>query len=269
MNHIFSLLVIVFGFGSCKPLSENLFSNEPQTPYNNLCEKQFQISYPSTGRTQLIKPNTSNQNYLFGRKIGECIDGVLISPMYNNYIFKISGACDRWGRPHHPGMYKSGRVRVLKQPGTFGYQPWRARRNGSRRRRVVKGCVLDAGTIAVSLVFVKKGDEEIHGVTDRVLPKTHGPKRASKIRKLFNLSALDDVRKYVIKKNVKICGSLVPKGVKIQRLVTPERIRRKQQQIRESMKRVIKRQRDREMYEKRFLDKTTKSSSTTATRLYC
>ncbi|KAG2378968.1 hypothetical protein C9374_007606 [Naegleria lovaniensis] len=213
----------------------------------------YQVSCPFTGRTQLLRmSHVGNQNYLFGRKIGDLIDGSLISPMYKNYIFKISGACDRNGRPYHPGIYKIGRVRVLKEPGTFGYQAWRAPRSGCRRRKIVKGCVLDAGAAAVSLIVVKKGDQEIPGLTDQVRPKTLGPKRASKIRKLFNLSKLDDVRKYVIKRNVKIGQSVTPKGVKIQRLVTPERIRRKQQRIRESMKKAIKRQRDREMYEKRF-----------------
>lgn len=35
------------------------------------------------------------------------------------------------------------------------------------------------------------------GLTDTEKPRMRGPKRASKIRKLFNLSKEDDVRKYV------------------------------------------------------------------------
>ncbi len=42
------------------------------------------------------------------------------------------------------------------------------------------------------------GDGEIEGLTDQVQPRKLGPKRASKIRKLFNLTKEDDVRKYVI-----------------------------------------------------------------------
>jgi small subunit ribosomal protein S6e len=47
------------------------------------------------------------------------------------------------------------------------------------------------------LVIVKKGDNDLPGLTDTEKPRMRGPKRASKIRKLFNLSKEDDVRKYV------------------------------------------------------------------------
>jgi hypothetical protein len=55
-----------------------------------------------------------------------------------------------------------------------------------------------------------------------------GPKRASKIRKLFNLDKADDVRKCVVKRtfeNKK--GKKVTKSPKIQRLITPLMLQRK------------------------------------------
>lgn len=42
--------------------------------------------------------------------------------------------------------------------------------------------------------------QEIPGLTDGNVPRRLGPKRASKIRKLFNLSKEDDVRRYVVKR---------------------------------------------------------------------
>ena len=42
--------------------------------------------------------------------------------------------------------------------------------------------------------------QEIPGLTDDTKPRRLGPKRASKIRKLFMLSKEDDVRQYVIKR---------------------------------------------------------------------
>lgn len=41
------------------------------------------------------------------------------------------------------------------------------------------------------------GEQDLPGLTDSEKPRMRGPKRASKIRKLFNLSKEDDVRKYV------------------------------------------------------------------------
>ena len=49
--------------------------------------------------------------------------------------------------------------------------------------------------------------QEIPGLTDDTKPRRLGPKRASKIRKLFMLSKEDDVRQYVIKRPLpaKVC----------------------------------------------------------------
>lgn len=43
----------------------------------------------------------------------------------------------------------------------------------------------------------RAGEQELPGLTDEEKPRLRGPKRASKIRKLFNLTKDDDVRKYV------------------------------------------------------------------------
>merc|ERR1712130_943198 len=50
------------------------------------------------------------------------------------------------------------------------------------------------------MAIIKKGEAEIPGLTDNTIPRRLGPKRASKIRKLFNLTKEDDVCQYVIKR---------------------------------------------------------------------
>lgn len=71
------------------------------------------------------------------------------------------------------------------------------RRNGERRRKSVRGCIVSPDLSVLNLVIVKKGENDLPGLTDTEKPRMRGPKRASKIRKLFNLSKEDDVRKYV------------------------------------------------------------------------
>jgi small subunit ribosomal protein S6e len=51
----------------------------------------------------------------------------------------------------------------------------------------VRGCIVDGNLSVLSMTIVKKGDTEIPGLTDSTVPRRLGPKRASKIRKLFNL----------------------------------------------------------------------------------
>eukprot|EP00967_Tisochrysis_lutea_P042965 scaffold51766_cov14-Tisochrysis_lutea.AAC.2 len=59
---------------------------------------------------------------------------------------------------------------------------------GERRRKSVRGCIVSSDLSVLNLVIVKKGEQELPGLTDEEKPRMRGPKRASKIRKLFNLS---------------------------------------------------------------------------------
>lgn len=98
------------------------------------------------------------------------------------------------------GVLTNNRVRLLMARGTSCY---RERRSGERRRKSVKGCIVDQNLSVLSLVIVKKGEEEIDGLTNRLVSRARGPKRASKLRKLFNLTKDDDVRKYVVRRPLK------------------------------------------------------------------
>merc|ERR1712046_324017 len=74
------------------------------------------------------------------------------------------------------------------------------------------------------LVITKKGDQEIPGLTDDQRPRRLGPKRAANIRKLFNLEKKDDVRHFVVRREIKAKKKKAPR---IQRLVTPAMLQRK------------------------------------------
>merc|ERR1712029_122249 len=91
----------------------------------------------------------------------------------------------------------NGRVRLLLNKGHSCYRP---RRDGERKRKSVRGCIVDGNLAVLNLAIVKKGEAEIPGLTDNTIPRRLGPKRASKIRKLFNLTKDDDVCQYVIKR---------------------------------------------------------------------
>merc|ERR1719431_1847292 len=94
------------------------------------------------------------------------------------------------------GVLSNGRVRLLLGAQHSCYRP---RRTGQRHRRSVRGCIVDANLSVLHLIIIKKGDAEIPGLTDTTIPRRLGPKRAGKIRKLFNLNKDDDVRQYVVR----------------------------------------------------------------------
>ncbi|XP_055275303.1 40S ribosomal protein S6-like [Moschus berezovskii] len=106
------------------------------------------------------------------------------------------------------------------------------KRTGERKRKSVWGCIRDANLSVLNLVIVKKGEKDIPGLTDTTGPRRLGPKRASRIRKLFNLSKEDDVRQYVVRKPLNKDGKEPStKEPKIQRLVTPRVLQHKHRRI--------------------------------------
>jgi small subunit ribosomal protein S6e len=126
------------------------------------------------------------------------------------------------------GVLTNTRVRLLLKEGVSCYRP---RRVGERKRKSVRGCIVGSDLAVLNLVIVKKGDNEIEGFTDVSIPKRLGPKRANNIRKLFNLTKADDVRKYVITRTFEKKGKTVTKRPNIQRLVTPVTLQRKRRRI--------------------------------------
>jgi len=164
---------------------------------------------------------------LYDQRISHEIEGENIGDEFKGYIFRISGGNDKQGFPMLQGVLTSQRVRLLFSKGMPCFRP---RKRGERKRKSVRGCIVSGELSVVSLVIVKKGDADIAGLTDEVKPRRLGPKRASKIRKLFNLDKKDDVRQYVIRRQIVKEGKKpTTKAPKIQRLVTPQRLQRKRE----------------------------------------
>lgn len=139
-------------------------------------------------------------------------------------VFRITGGNDKQGFPMKQGVLTNTRVRLLLREGLSCY---RARRAGERKRKSVRGCIVGADLSVLNLVIIKKGEAEIPDVTDNSVPRRLGPKRATKIRKLFNLEKSDDLRKFMIARSFEKNGKTVVKRAKIQRLVTPVTLARK------------------------------------------
>ena len=147
---------------------------------------------------------------------------------WKGYVVRISGGNDKQGFPMKQGVLTHGRVRLLLSKGHSCYRP---RRTGERKRKSVRGCIVDANLSVLNLVIMKKGEKDIPGLTDTTVPHRLGPKRASRIRKLFDLSK-DDVRQYVVRKSLNKDGKKPrTKAPKIQRLVTPRVLQHKHRHI--------------------------------------
>ena len=126
------------------------------------------------------------------------------------------------------GILNHGRVRLLLSKGHSCYKPGRT---GERKRKSVRGCIVNHNLSILNLAIVKKGEGEIEGLTDKQIPRRLGPKRANNIRKLFALDKSDPVTQYVIRKAVEKNGKTKSVAPKIQRLITPVTLQRKRRRM--------------------------------------
>jgi len=193
---------------------------------------KLNISYPTTGCQKVVEIDDENKlRAFYDKRMSHEVTGDHLGDDFKGYVFKISGGNDKQGFAMKQGILSAGRVRMLVRPGHSCYRP---RKRGERKRKSVRGCIVGADLSVLNLVVVKKGESEIEGLTDSSKPRRLGPKRATRIRKLFNLTKEDDVRKYAIRRKIEKDGKKpVTKAPKIQRLVTPRRLQRKRAHVAE------------------------------------
>eukprot|EP00298_Acanthocystis_sp_HF-20_P010506 c18889_g1_i1.p1 GENE.c18889_g1_i1~~c18889_g1_i1.p1 ORF type:complete len:243 (+),score=51.49 c18889_g1_i1:67-795(+) len=188
---------------------------------------KFNIAYPATGLQKTIQIDEEKQvSAFYDKRMGQEIEGDVLGDEYKGYVFKISGGNDKQGFPMKQGVLCNHRVRLLLKGGPC----YRPRRSGERRRKSIRGCIISHDIAIVALVVVKKGEKDVAGLTDSTKPRRLGPKRASKIRKLFALTKEDDVRKYVIRRELpskKEGKKARTRAPKIQRLITPVVLQRR------------------------------------------
>merc|ERR1711894_798569 len=188
---------------------------------------KINLSDPATGCQKLIEiADELKVRPFYEKRMGQEVEADTLGDEFKGYVLRITGGNDKQGFPMKQGILTNGRVRLLLKKGTTCYRP---RKDGERKRKSVRGCIVDGNLSVLSMAIIKKGEAEIPGLTDNTIPRRLGPKRASKIRKLFNLTKEDDVCQYVIKRPLPLKDGKKQKfkAPKIQRLVTPVMLQRR------------------------------------------
>lgn len=208
---------------------------------------QFNIACPETGRNKVVElQNEEKMSNFIDQKIGAEIDGESISSQFNGYVFKITGGTDKDGFGMKNGVLSTERKQLLLDGRTSGIRFYRIRyRPGAKIRKTVRGCIVSSDIKMVNLKIVKVGENPIKGLTTQedAQPKRLGPKRARKILKDVGLLDIYEkkmkqgnekktlrymITKLVNKRTVTTSnGKTYSKAPKVQRLITPLRIRRK------------------------------------------
>merc|ERR1711959_781194 len=191
---------------------------------------KLNISYPETGAQKSIEIDDDKKLLpFFDKRISQEVSLDSLGDEFVGYRARIAGWNDKKGFPMMQGVLTPERVRLLLRKGSKCY---RQRRTGEMKRKSVRGCIVSMDLSVLNLVLVKRGEAQLPGITDEEKPLRLGPKRATKIRKLFSLTDEDDVRKFVLRRKITTKnGKEYNKAPKIQRLVTPRQLSRQRHRV--------------------------------------
>ena len=174
-------------------------------------------------------------------RLGDEVSGDQFGVGLEGCVFKITGGSDNTGFAMKQGVLTKNKKKLLLAPGTSGYI---AKREGTHRRKTVRGCIIGREITSLNLVLLSRGEKEIAGLTDVKKENRLGPKRANKIRKFFSIPKHSDnigtkgeakivvsnidVQSAVVRRFTKeVNGKKLYKAPRITRLLTTKRLRRK------------------------------------------
>lgn len=197
---------------------------------------KLSIANPERTTQKVVEIEHTSQTALYEKRILDIIEGEIIGPEWAGFLLQITGGTDKQGFPMKKGVMTPDRVRMLLKKGDTGF---RTTQKGLRRRKSVRGDVVSDEIGVLSMKVVKEGEHIFEGFNDIVNPLVKGPKRATKIRKLFGLASdVTDLESYVIGHNKTMKnGEVRVVKPKIQRLVTERHIQRWEARISERIER--------------------------------
>jgi small subunit ribosomal protein S6e len=185
-------------------------------------------------------------SHLIDKRIGNEVEGEIISDIFDGYVFKITGGLDRDGFGMKNGVLTTERKRLLLKRGSQGIRMKKfVHRKGCKIRKLVRGCIISPEIKMVNLKIVKSGNKPIPGLSaaEDAIPRRLAAKKATKILKEFGLFDIYNkkkanheerktlrymITKFTNKREVTTAnGKVYTKRPKVQRLITPLRLRRK------------------------------------------
>ena len=231
------------------------------------------IAYPDNGTQKKFEYKDEKQYAkLYDYKIGDEVSGDIFGEGFDGCIFRVTGGSDKDGFGMKNGVLTKTKKKLLLGPNTSGY---RSKREGTSMRKTVRGAIIGGNIASINLILLQKGEKELTDLTDVKVSRRLGPKRANKIRKLFNLPRHSDfrgqqshdkikvhnidVQRAVVKRMTKEIGDKkYYKAPRITRLLTTKRIRRKTVKRSQNILRIKANQEAHKQFDKLMAEKKKK-----------
>ncbi len=119
------------------------------------------INDPKTGKSYQKEISKEERANFIGRKVGSEIDGGVIGLV--GYKLVITGGTDKDGFPIYKELELNGRKRLL-----LSYGPcFRPKRKDLRKRRLVRGNVIDVDIAQINCKVIKYGEKPL----EEIFPK--------------------------------------------------------------------------------------------------
>ncbi|XP_014444507.1 40S ribosomal protein S6-like [Tupaia chinensis] len=197
---------------------------------------KLNISFPDTGCQKLIEVGDERkQRSFYEKRMATEVAANALGEEWKGDVVQIRDENGKQGFPMKQGVLTHGCVCLLLSKGHSCHRP---RRTGERKHKSgpahksARVCTVDTKLSILHLVIVNKGEKDITGLTDTTVPHRLGPRRTSRIRKLFSLSKEDNVHQYVGRKPLHKEGKKPrTKAPKIQHLVTPRVLQHQRRRI--------------------------------------
>lgn len=106
------------------------------------------VSDPQTGNSKVVELEDARAATFIGRKIGEILDGAAVDMPATKV--QIMGGSDKDGVPMKPNVHGGVRRKIVLSGGVG----FKAKRDGERRRKAVRGNILTDEIVQINMKIV-------------------------------------------------------------------------------------------------------------------
>merc|ERR1712121_540612 len=121
----------------------------PRASVSSCITMKLNVSFPATGCQKLFEIHDEHKvRPFYEKRMGAEVPADTLGDEWKGYVFRITGGNDKQGFPMKQGVMSEGRVRLLLKKGHSCY---RQRRSGERKRKSVRGCIVNANLSVMSV----------------------------------------------------------------------------------------------------------------------